>query len=179
MAIIKPFNAVRPKQDMAKAVASKPYDVLSSEEARDIAKDNPQSFLHVTKSEIDLPVGTDPHSQQVYNKAKENLLHSIHTSKVLFREHKPCYYIYKLVMPALEPGGEDKNQTGLVCASSVDDYREGIIKKHEFTRPEKEKDRIDQMSTIRAQTGNVFLAYRDVDALNSLIEDWKTNCQPA
>lgn len=171
MAIIKPFNALRPKQDLAQQVASRPYDVLNSEEARIEAANNPLSFLHITKSEIDLPTDTDIHSQAVYDKAKENLLDFINTSEILFREEKPCYYIYQLIM-------NGRSQTGLVCASSVDDYYNDIIKKHEFTRPEKEKDRIEHMTTIRAQTGNVFLAYRDVDELNSLIENWKENNQP-
>ncbi len=171
MAIIKPFNALRPKQEFAEQIASKPYDVLNSEEAREAVGNNQLSFLHITKSEIDLPADIDTHSQLVYDKAKENLLDFINKKEVLFREDKPCYYIYTLVM-------NGRSQTGLVCASSVADYYNDIIKKHEFTRPEKEKDRIDHMTTIRAQTGNVFLAYRDVDELNTLIENWKTNNQP-
>lgn len=171
MAIIKPFNALRPKPALAKQVASRPYDVLNSEEAKEEAKDNPVSFLHITKSEIDMPADIDTHSQQVYDKAKENLLNFINKEQILFREDKPCYYIYTLVM-------DGRSQTGLVCASSVEDYYNDIIKKHEFTRPEKEKDRIDHMTTIRAQTGNVFLAYRDVNELNELIEKWKADNQP-
>ncbi len=178
MAIIKPFNALRPKPAIAKQIASRPYDVLNSEEAKEEAKDNPLSFLHITKSEIDMPADMDTHSQQVYDKAKENLLHFINKEEILFREDKPCYYIYTLVMPARLTGGNGRSQTGLVCVSSVEDYHNDIIKKHEFTRPEKEKDRIDHMTTIRAQTGNVFLAYRDVSALNTLIENWKANNQP-
>ncbi len=170
MAIIKPFNAVRPKPDLAKQVASRPYDVLNSEEARAEASGNPMSFLHITKSEIDLPVDIDIHSQAVYEKAKQNLLVFINKDETLFREEKPCYYIYQLVM-------DEKEQTGLVCVSAVEDYDTGVIKKHEFTRPEKEKDRIDHMLTIRAQTGNVFMAYRDVDAVNNIIDNWK-KCNP-
>ena len=171
MAQIKPFNALRPKPEIASLLASKPYDVLNSEEARAEAKDNPFSFLHVTKPEIDLPEGTDIHSQEVYNKAKENLLKFINKSDFLFREEKPCYYIYQLIM-------NGRSQTGLVCVSSVDDYFGDVIKKHEFTRPEKEKDRIDHMRTIEAQTGNVFLAYRDVMEVNALINGWKTTQKP-
>jgi len=171
MAQIKPFNALRPKTEIASQLASKPYDVLNSEEARAEAKDNPFSFLHVTKPEIDLPEGTDIHSQEVYNKAKENLLKFINKSDFLFREEKPCYYIYQLIM-------NGRSQTGLVCVSSVDDYFGDVIKKHEFTRPEKEKDRIDHMRTIEAQTGNVFLAYRDVMEVNALINGWKTTQKP-
>ena len=171
MAQIKPFNALRPKTEIASQLASKPYDVLNSEEARAEAKDNPFSFLHVTKPEIDLPEGTDIHSQEVYNKAKENLLKFINKSDFLFREEKPCYYIYQLIM-------NGRSQTGLVCVSSVDDYFGDVIKKHEFTRPEKEKDRIDHMRTIEAQTGNVFLAYRDVMEVNALINGWKSTQKP-
>jgi uncharacterized protein (DUF1015 family) len=170
MAIIKPFKGLRPKPELAELVASRPYDVLSSEEARVEANNNPYSFLHITKSEIDLPAGIDVHSQAVYQKAKENLDRFI-SEKILFHEDKPCYYIYELTM-------NGKSQTGLVCLSSVDDYVNGVIKKHEFTRPEKEKDRIDHMLAIKAQTGNVFLAYRDVEQLNKIIAEWKTEHSP-
>ena len=171
MAIIKPFNALRPKAEFAPQVASRPYDVLNSEEARTEAGGNPFSFLHVTKSEIDLPSGTDVHSQEVYDKAKENLLKFINKDDILFREEKPCYYIYQLVM-------NGRSQTGLVCVSSIEDYFNNVIKKHEFTRPEKEKDRIDHMQTIAAQTGNVFMAYRDVMKINAIIDGWKATNKP-
>ena len=178
MATTKPFNALRPKPELVKQVASRPYDVLNSEEAREEAKNNPHSFLHVTKSEIDLPVNIDTHSHAVYQKAKENLQQFIHDG-ILFSEEKPCYYIYQLVMPARAgTDGNERSQTGLVCVSSVEDYFNNVIRKHEFTRPEKEKDRIDHMLTIGAQTGNVFLAYRDVSELNNLIDEWKATHQP-
>ena len=178
MATTKPFNALRPKPELVKQVASRPYDVLNSEEAREEAKNNPHSFLHVTKSEIDLPVNIDTHSPAVYQKAKENLQQFIHDG-ILFSEKKPCYYIYQLVMPARSgTDGNERSQTGLVCVSSVEDYFNNVIRKHEFTRPEKEKDRIDHMLTIGAQTGNVFLAYRDVSELNNLINEWKATHQP-
>ena len=170
MAIIKPFKALRPQAGLAEKVASRPYDVLNSEEAREEAKDNPVSFLHVTKSEIDLPAGIDIHSTQVYEKAKENLQDLIRHG-ILQQEEKPCYYIYQLIM-------NGRSQTGLVCVSSVQDYFDDVIRKHEFTRPEKEKDRIDHMQTIKAQTGNVFLAYRDVAEMNSLVDNWKMNHAP-
>lgn len=170
MASIKPFTALRPQQELSPQVASRPYDVLNSEEARTEAKGNPFSFLHVTKSEIDLPPGIDIHSQEVYDKAKENL-QQLMANGTLLKEEKPCYYIYQLVM-------NGRSQTGLVCVSSVEDYHKDIIKKHEFTRPEKEKDRIDHMKTIAAQTGNVFLAYRDVMEVNALISGWKTTNKP-
>ena len=178
MATTKPFNALRPKPELVKQVASRPYDVLNSEEAREEAENNLHSFLHVTKSEIDLPVNIDTHSHAVYQKAKENLQQFIHDG-ILFSEEKPCYYIYQLVMPARAgTDGNERSQTGLVCVSSVEDYFNNVIRKHEFTRPEKEKDRIDHMLTIEAQTGNVFLAYRDVSELNNLINEWKATHQP-
>lgn len=170
MAIIKPFRALRPKSELSQLVASRPYDVLNSDEARIEAKDNPFSFLHVTKSEIDLAPETDIHSVAVYEKAKENLQELIKHG-ILFQEDKDCYYIYQLIM-------NGRSQTGLVCVSSVEDYFNDVIKKHEFTRPEKEKDRIDHMRTIEAQTGNVFLAYRDVMEINAIINGWKMTNKP-
>lgn len=165
MAIIKPFPALRPHIEYAAQVASKPYDVLNSEEARAEATGNPLSFLHVTKSEIDLPAGIDIHTPEVYGKAKENLDKLIERS-ILFRDEKPCYYIYELAW-------RGRTQTGLVCVSSVQDYFNDVIKKHEFTRPEKEKDRIDHMRTIRAQTGNVFLACKENKNLSNTFAHWK------
>ena len=165
MSTIVPFQALRPVPELASQVASRPYDVLDSREAREEAADNPYSFLHVTKSEIDLPLNIDVHSPEVYEKAKENLQSFIEKG-ILIEEDKPCYYIYRLVM-------NGKSQTGLVAGSSVDDYGKGIIRKHELTRPEKKNDRIDHMKAIRAQTGNVFLAYKGVSAIDALIEDWK------
>lgn len=165
MAIIQPFKALRPAPAKAAAVAAPPYDVLNSAEAAIQAGNNPDSFLHITKSEIDLPGITDIHTPEVYEKAKTNLKEFI-TKGVLLREEKPCYYIYELVM-------NGRTQTGLVAASSIDDYENDIIKKHEFTRPEKEQDRINHIRTSGAQTGNVFLAYRDVESINQLIDEWK------
>ena len=170
MAIIKPFKALKPKKELAEQVASRPYDVLNSEEAKKEAAGNNYSFLRITKSEIDLPDGVDTPSQQVYNKAKANLELFIQNG-TLYIEEKPCYYIYQLVM-------NGKSQTGLVCVSSVEDYFKDVIKKHELTRPEKEKDRIDHMQTIGAQTGNVFMAYRDVMEINALINGWKAKNSP-
>src|SRR5258706_7700392 len=150
MISIQPFKALRPQAQLAKKVASAPYDVLNSKEAKIEAQGNPSSFLHITKSEIDLPESIDVHSMPVYEKAKENLDAFI-SRDILFRENKACYYIYQLIM-------NGKSQTGLVCGSSVNDYEKELIKKHEFTRPEKEQDRINHIITTGAQTGNVFLA---------------------
>lgn len=170
MITISPFKALRPEAQLARQVASKPYDVLSSREAKVEAQGNPSTFLHITKSEIDLPEDTDVHSQKVYDKAKENLQAFI-SRNILFRESKPCYYIYRLKM-------NGKSQTGLVCGSLVDDYENDLIKKHEFTRPEKELDRINHIKTTGAQTGNVFLAYKNVDAIDQLISKWTSEKNP-
>lgn len=165
MATIKPFRALRPHNEYAAQVASRPYDVLSSEEARKEAAGNLLSFLHVTKSEIDLPADTDIHTEAVYNKAAENLEHFIER-KILFQDEKPCYYIYELAW-------KGRKQTGLVCVSSIEDYFNDVIKKHEFTRPEKEQDRINHIRTTRAQTGNVFLACKDIRELDDIFDHWK------
>ena len=165
MITISPFKALRPAAELAKQVASRPYDVLNSKEAKTEAEGNNVSFLHITKSEIDLPESIDIHAPEVYDKAKENLDAFI-SRKILFRESKACYYIYELVMAG-------KSQTGLVCGSSVDDYENDLIKKHEFTRPEKEQDRINHIKTTGAQTGNVFLAYRNVNEIDNIIDTWK------
>jgi uncharacterized protein (DUF1015 family) len=170
MAHIAPFKALRPTPELAAAVASRPYDVLNSEEARIEVKNNSHSFLHITKSEIDLPADMHAYSRLVYDKARENLNYMI-SSGTLIREPKACYYIYQLVMG-------NRSQTGLVCVSSVDDYNNNIIKKHEFTRPEKENDRINHIKISGAQTGNVFLAYKHDDALDTLIEGWKSSHTP-
>ena len=170
MSIIKPFRALRPQAQFAKQVASKPYDVLSSSEARIEAQGNPASFLHITKSEIDLPPKTDAHAKEVYEQAKQNLTAFIKRD-ILFRENKECFYVYRLTM-------QGRSQTGLVCVSSLSDYENNIIKKHELTRPDKEKDRINHIKFTGAQTGNVFLAYRNVEALDNIISKWTSNRSP-
>ena len=170
MVTITPFMALRPEAQLAKAVASRPYDVLNSKEAKVEAQGNPHSFLHITKSEIGLADSVDIHSQEVYDKAKENLTAFI-SRNILFRENKPCYYIYRLTM-------NGRSQAGLVCGSSVADYENGLIKKHEFTRPEKEQDRIQHIKTTGAQTGNVFLAYRNVAEIDQVINGWMKDKNP-
>jgi uncharacterized protein (DUF1015 family) len=170
MAIIKPFKALRPQAQLAKQVASLPYDVLNSAEAKSAAQGNHSSFLHITKSEIDLPETVDIHAPAVYAQAKENLSAFI-SRDILFRETKACYYIYQLIM-------QGRSQTGIVCLSSIDDYEQNIIKKHEFTRPEKELDRINHITISGAQTGNVFLAYRDLNDINAIVDKWKASKSP-
>jgi uncharacterized protein (DUF1015 family) len=170
MITIRPFKALRPEVQLARDVASRPYDVLNSSEAKAEAMGNPNSFLHVTKSEIDLPENTDHYAQIVYDKARQNLDAFIQRG-ILFRESKPCYYLYRLIM-------NGRSQTGLVCLSSVDDYENGLIKKHEFTRPDKEQDRINHIRITGAQTGNVFLAYRNVETIDDLLNKYSSRKLP-
>ncbi len=170
MVTITPFKALRPEAQLAKVVASRPYDVLNSKEAKIEAQGNSQSFLHITKAEIGLNDHTDIHSPEVYEKAKENLA-AFMSRNILFRENKPCYYIYRLTM-------NGRSQAGLVCGSSVDDYENGLIKKHEFTRPDKELDRINHIKITGAQTGNVFLAYRNVEEIDTIINGWMRDKNP-
>ncbi|GAA4464364.1 DUF1015 domain-containing protein [Nemorincola caseinilytica] len=164
MANIIPFKGLRPSKELAPEVATLPYDVVSVTEAREFRK-YPHNFYHVTRSEIDLPEGVDVHSQQVYDKANENFDCMVEEG-ILIQDNDPCYYIYELVM-------DGRSQTGLVCGSSIDDYNNGIIKKHEFTRPEKEQDRINHIITTGAQTGVVFMAYNDTESVQNIIDAWK------
>ena len=170
MVTITPFKALRPEAQFAKQVASRPYDVLNSKEAKIEAEGNSMSFLHITKSEIDLSENIDIHSSTVYETAKDNL-QAFLSRNILFQESKPCYYIYRLIM-------NGRSQTGLVCCSSVNDYENDLIKKHEFTRPEKELDRINHIKTTGAQTGNVFIAYKNVDSIDEVIQKWTTDKNP-
>lgn len=170
MSIVKPFKALRPEPSLASRVASRPYDVLNSEEAREEAKGNPYSFYHISKSEIDLPSDQDVHGPAVYQKAGENLDRFIREG-TLIREQRPCYYIYQLEM-------DGKKQTGITGVSAVSDYEHNIIKKHELTRPEKEKDRINHITVTGAQTGNVFLTYHGRQSLDKLVTGWQKDHQP-
>ncbi len=152
MSLIRPFAGLRPAPDRAADVLAPPYDVLNSEEARARAAGKPWSFLHVSKPEIDLPPDTDPHSFAVYAKGKENFDKML-AQGVLTRDPQPYYYVYRLVMGA-------HRQIGIVAAASVPDYDSNRIRKHEFTRPDKEDDRVRQIDALNAQTGPVFLTYR-------------------
>jgi uncharacterized protein (DUF1015 family) len=162
MSLIRPFAGLRPAPSRAVEVAAPPYDVLSSEEARARAKDKPWSFLHISKPEIDLPAGTDPYAAAVYAKAAENLGKML-ASGVLVRDASPCYYAYRLVMGS-------HTQTGLVATASVQDYNTNRIRKHEFTRPDKEDDRVRQIEALNAQTGPVLLAYPAAPVVDKLLE---------
>jgi uncharacterized protein (DUF1015 family) len=152
VAIIRPFRALRPQAERAQAVASVPYDVVNTDEARALADGNPLSFLHVSRPEIDLPAGTDIHSDVVYRKAVENFEKLI-AEAPLEKEGEPSLYLYRLVMG-------DHEQIGIVAVSSIDEYDNGTIRKHERTRRDKEDDRTRHMLMLKAQTGPVFLTYR-------------------
>lgn len=166
MAVFKAFRAVRPADSFAEKVAALPYDVMNSDEARRMAFGNPYSFLHVDKAEIDLPKSVDIYDDKVYLKAKENLGKLI-SADVLLVDEKPCLYIYQQVF-------KGRTQTGLVGCASVDDYLQSVIKKHEFTRADKEADRIRHVDTLDANTGPIFLTYRGSAAVTEILEQWKT-----
>jgi uncharacterized protein (DUF1015 family) len=162
MARIKPFAALRPRPELAAQICALPYDVLSTEEASGSAAGNPLSFLHVSKPEIDLPPGTDLYAPEVYAKGKENFQGLI-AEKALGHEPQACFYLYRQLMG-------DHKQTGVVAVASCQDYLNGVIKKHELTRPDKEDDRVRHIQSLHSQTGPVFLVYRANTALDDLIE---------
>lgn len=161
MATIRPFAALLPNPSLASRVCELPYDVMSSEEARRLAEGNPLSFLHVSKPEIDLPVGTDLYSPAVYAKGLENFRRLIDKGALQPDSH-PCLYLYRQIMGA-------HSQIGVVASASCQEYLEGIIRKHELTRIDKENDRVRHIDTLGAQTGPVFLTYRARPAIDALV----------
>ena len=156
MAKVRPFRGLRPRSDLASMVAALPYDVLSSAEARPLAEGNPVSFLHISKAEIDLDPAINIYDDAVYEKARENFERFIQES-VLVQDLKPCFYVYRQVMPL--PGGGEHVQAGLVAGASVEEYKKNTIRKHEETRQDKEDDRTRHVDTLNANTGPVFLTY--------------------
>ena len=170
MATIRPFMAIRPAAAYAKDVAALPYDVMNSEEAREMAADKPHSFLHIDKAEIDLPPDTDPYSSAVYAKARENLERMI-SNGIFQQDLLPDLYIYRLTM-------DGRSQTGLVACTSVDEYLDGTIKKHELTRADKEADRIRHVDTLNANTGPIFLAYPENVNIKAVIDGWTASAAP-
>jgi uncharacterized protein (DUF1015 family) len=162
MAVIRPFKALRPDPKIAGRVASVPYDVVTREEAALYAKDNPLSFLRITRAEIELDENTNSYSKEVYLKAKENL-DRIRRDAPFLSDKTPHFYIYRLIM------GE-QSQTGIAATFSVEDYNKNIIRKHEKTRKEKEEDRTNHIITTEAQTGPVFLTYRGVSSINEVVD---------
>ncbi|HEV8231207.1 MAG TPA: DUF1015 family protein [Thermoanaerobaculia bacterium] len=161
MAIVRPFQALRPVRERASDVAAVPYDVVTTEEARSLASTRPWSFLHVSRAEIDLPNGADPYSPAVYRKAAENF-ERLSRDCPLIRESEPCLYLYRL-------RSSDHEQTGVAAAFSVDEYDSDVIRKHERTRRDKEDDRTRHIIALRAQTGPVFLTYRDRREIDDLV----------
>ncbi|MBR2455262.1 MAG: DUF1015 domain-containing protein [Clostridia bacterium] len=170
MAILKPFKAIRPKDEYASQVGALPYDVMNSEEAREMVKDKPYSFLHVDKAEVDLPQGIDIYSAEVYEKAKENL-DALSVKGICKQDEKPMLYIYRQIMSGRE-------QTGIVGCTAVDDYINNVIKKHEFTRADKEADRIRHVDTLNANTGPIFLTHRENATVTEITENWKNTHTP-
>jgi uncharacterized protein (DUF1015 family) len=161
MPLVRAFSGLRPAPGRAADVAAPPYDVMNEAEAREMVKGRPWSFLHISRPEVDLPQGVDPYAPEVYAKAAENLQKMV-SEGVLVRDSEPCYYVYRLTM------GEHR-QTGLVAAASVAAYDSGRIKKHEFTRPAKEDDRVRQVDALNAQPGPVFLVYPSAPAVDRLL----------
>lgn len=162
MAVLRPFRALRPAPEYAQQVAALPYDVMNSQEAKEMAKDNPFSFLHVDRAEIDLPEGTGLYDEAVYRKAASNL-RELEDRGILREDPAPCYYIYRQIM------GE-RAQAGIVGCASIDDYESGVIKKHELTVAEKEEDRVRHVDVCDANTGPIFLAFRE----NAVISDFQS-----
>ncbi|MBN1238106.1 MAG: DUF1015 domain-containing protein [Gammaproteobacteria bacterium] len=165
--LVKPFAALRPGREHAAAVVAPPYDVIDADEARGLAADRPLSFLHISRPEIDLPPGTDPHSDEVYARGAANL-DRLRRDGVLVRERAPAFYVYRMTMDT--PAGPH-TQTGIACVASVRAYERDIIRKHELTRPDKENDRVRNIDSLNAQTGPVLTAYRADAVLRALLDD--------
>lgn len=170
MATIKPFKALRPGMGYAEKVLSLPYDVMNRKEAAEMAEGNPYSFLHICRSEIDMPQQEDVYDKSVYQKAASNIADFVEKG-VLIREEAPALYIYREIM-------EGRVQTGIVATVSVDEYQNNTIKKHEFTRVEKEQDRINHFDICNANTEPVFLTYRNDERIRLMMEGWICNNEP-
>ncbi len=167
MAIVRPFKAVRPRQDLVEKVISLPYDVMNRKEAKAMAKGNPYSFLHISRSEIDFPPSTDPYDSKVYKKARKNL-DIFQDDGILIQDDKPMIYIYRQSMNGFE-------QTGFVVSTCIDDYVNNVIKKHELTLLSKEKDRTDHFDACCANTSPIMLTYRGNKRLGEILDNWTTS----
>ena len=165
MATIKPFNAIRPAADKAKEIAALPYDVYNRKEAAEVVKNNPGSFLAIDRAETAFDPSVDMYSDEVYQKAHDLLWQWVDEGRFI-TDDKDCYYVYEQIM-------DGRHQTGIVALASIDDYANGVIKKHENTRAEKEADRIRHVDETNAQTGPIFLAYRAVDTIKKIVESTK------
>lgn len=170
MVEIHPFAGIRPHEDLAENIATLPYDVLNSAEAYELGKENPYSYLHIDKAEIDLPKELSPYDPQVYQKAASNL-QAFLEKEWLIREEKKVLYLYELTM-------NGRSQTGLVTCTAIADYQNDLIKKHEYTRPEKELDRINHIDACDANTSPIFLTYRQEESLQTLMNEWRNEHAP-
>ncbi len=162
MSVVLPFKGLRPPKQLAEQVASPPYDVLNREEAIAMAAGNPISFLHINKPEIDVADNIESHDDRVYQRGADNLK-KFRQQGTLQQDATECFYVYKQIMG-------DHEQVGLVAAASVEEYEQDLIKKHEFTRPDKENDRVNHMQFLNAQVGPVFLTYQASENIDALID---------
>lgn len=167
MAVVKAFKGIRPVKELASKIAALPYDVMNSDEAREMVIGNPNSFLHVDRPEIDLDPSIDIHDPKIYEKARENLDRMIADGEYT-QDQQPCLYIYRQIM-------NGRSQTGIVFCASIDDYMNNIIKKHEFTRADKEEDRINHVDYCDANTGPIFLTYKEDQIASEIIDAWIQN----
>ena len=170
MSTVKPFKGLRPQKDIAARLSCLPYDVMNTQEAAQMAQGNPQSFLHITRAEIDLPDGIDPHSKQVYDKSLQNF-NNFQKQGWLFQDDAPKFYIYAQTM-------DGRTQYGIAGAAFCEDYQNGIIKKHELTRPDKEDDRMVHVNTLDANAEPVFLSYRAVPEIDAIVDNVVKNQKP-
>ncbi len=170
MAVFRPFQAIRPTPGLASKVAALPYDVMNSQEAREMVQGNPYSFLHVDKAEIDLDPSIDIYDEQVYEKAAFNL-RKMQEDGIYIQDEKPCFYIYQQIM-------DGRAQAGIVGCASIDDYLNDHVKKHELTRADKEADRIHHVDTCDANTGPIFLTYRAREEISGMMKAWMREHDP-
>ncbi|WP_288225980.1 DUF1015 domain-containing protein [uncultured Enterococcus sp.] len=170
MVQVHPFKAIRPAEDLAEQVAALPYDVVNSQEAKELANWNPYSYFHIDKAEIDLPADVSPYDEKVYQKAADNLALFLEKGW-LFKENEANFYLYELVM-------NGRSQTGIVACTSITDYIDEKIKKHEFTRHEKEIDRMNHIRTCDANTSPIFLSYRPQEEIQTIIKTWQKEHAP-
>lgn len=169
MAVFRGFKAYRPKKEYQSLVPALPYDVMSSLEAREEAENKPFSFLHIDRAEIDFPLGVDQYSQQVYDRARDNLKKL--ENEAMLQDECPCFYIYRQIM-------NGRSQTGIVGCASIDDYMNNVIKKHEHTLKKKEQDRINHVNACNANTGPIFLTYRNSEGINGIVNTYISENQP-
>lgn len=169
MAVFRGFKAYRPKKEYQSLVPALPYDVMSSLEAREEAENKPFSFLHIDRAEIDFPLSVDQYSQQVYDRARDNLKKL--ENEAMLQDECPCFYIYRQIM-------NGRSQTGIVGCASIDDYMNNVIKKHEYTLKKKEQDRINHVNTCNANTGPIFLTYRNSEGINGIVNTYISENQP-